>query len=246
MDSTTQKPLGDYGFDNPSGIFALGGIVLVFWGLALLFALLGYLFLTILGGVLGFFPLATLLSYIYSTRRGKFLVWAELLDTLHLRGDEQVLDVGCGRGAVLSLAAKRLQRGRAFGLDLWSTVDQSGNSPEATLRNLEIECVKERCKVETGNIMAMPFPDAMFDLVVSSLAIHNIKGEAGRFRALDEAVRVLKPTGKLVIVDLLPMVGAYAKHLRERGMKVVKERPMDWRCWFGVPWAVRLVMAEKP
>ena len=118
--------------------------------------------------------------------------------------------MGCGRGAVLSLAAKRLQRGRAFGLDLWSTVDQSGNSPEATLRNLEIEGVTERCKVETGNIMAMPFPDAMFDLVVSSLAIHNIKGEAGRFRALDETVRVLKPAGKLIIVDLHPMVGAYA------------------------------------
>jgi arsenite methyltransferase len=39
-------------------------------------------------------------------------------------------------------------------------------------------------------MMAMPFPDAMFDLVVSSLAIHNIKGQAGRFKALDEALRV--------------------------------------------------------
>ena len=35
-------------------------------------------------------------SYLYSTRRGKFEVWAELLDELDLRGDEHVLDIGCG------------------------------------------------------------------------------------------------------------------------------------------------------
>ena len=155
-----QAPKGDYGFDNPSGIFVLGGVVLVFWAFALVQALLGHWIPAILVGFLGLFPLATLVSYIYSTRRGKLLVWSELLDDLHLRGDEQVLDMGCGRGAVLSMAAKRLDRGHAFGLDLWSTVDQSGNSPEVTLRNLEVEGVKERCTVETGNMMAMPFPDA--------------------------------------------------------------------------------------
>ena len=44
-------------------------------------------------------------SYLYSTGRGKRALWAELLDELSLRGEEQVLDVGCGRGAVLMLAA---------------------------------------------------------------------------------------------------------------------------------------------
>jgi arsenite methyltransferase len=190
--SSFQKPHGDYGFDNPSGIFFLGGVVLVFWGLVVVLSLLGHWLTVIIGGFLGLFPLATLVSYVYSTRKGKLLVWSELLDDLQLRGEEQVLDMGCGRGAVLSMAAKRLDRGHAFGLDLWSTVDQSGNSPEATLRNLEVDGVKDRCTVETGNMMAMPFANAMFDLVVSNLAIHNIKGQAGRFKALDETFRVLK------------------------------------------------------
>ncbi len=246
MKSSFQKPHGDYGFDNPSGIFVLGGVVLVFWAFGLIHVLLGRWWPAVIGGFLGLFPLTTLVSYIYSTRMGKFRIWSELLDALQLRGGEVVLDMGCGRGAVLGMVAKRLDRGQAFGLDLWSSVDQSGNSPEATLRNLEVEGVIERCRVETGNMMAMPFADAKFDLVVSSLAIHNIRGQSGRFKALDEAFRVLKPGGRLVIVDLRPMAGAYAKHLHEKGMKDAKDQPMDWRCWFGLPCMARLVTASKP
>src|ERR1041384_2508906 len=68
---------------------------------------------------------------LHTSRRGKFLVWEELLDGLHLRGDERVLDLGCGRGAVLLLAAQRLTTGWAVGVDLWHTADQSGNSADA-------------------------------------------------------------------------------------------------------------------
>ena len=92
--------LGDYGFDNPSGIFALSGVVLVFWALALVCASPSRWLPAIIGGFLSVFPLATLVGYVYSTRRGKLLVWAELLDGRHFRGEEQVLDMGCGRGAV--------------------------------------------------------------------------------------------------------------------------------------------------
>ena len=98
----------------------------------------------------GLLILAVFIGYFYSTRQGKLLVWSELLDDLGLRGDEQVLDMGCGRGAVLSMVAKRLDRGRAFGLDLWSSVDQSGNNREATLRNLEVEGVRENAVWRRG------------------------------------------------------------------------------------------------
>jgi arsenite methyltransferase len=39
---------------------------------------------------------------LYASRRGKFVVWSELLDGLELRGDERVLDLGCGRGLCCS------------------------------------------------------------------------------------------------------------------------------------------------
>src|SRR5579859_3331670 len=43
--------------------------------------------------------------FAYTTRVGKFAVWAELLERLELKGDERLLDIGCGRGAVLLMAA---------------------------------------------------------------------------------------------------------------------------------------------
>src|SRR5262245_28132355 len=43
---------------------------------------------------------------LYASRRGKFVVWTELLDQLQLQGNERILDLGCGRGAVLLLAAQ--------------------------------------------------------------------------------------------------------------------------------------------
>ncbi len=198
--------------------------------------------LEILSGLL---LLVVFSGYLYSTRKGKFLIWAELLDGLRLQGDEQVLDMGCGHGAMLGMIAKQVPQGRAFGLDLGSSFDQSGNNREATLRNLEAEGVGGRCTVETANMMSMPFTDGAFDVVVSSLAVHNIWGRAGRFTALDEAVRVLKPGGRLVMVDLT-FTGSYAGHLREQGMEAVTRKPLDWRCWFGLPLLTGLVTARKP
>src|ERR1022692_3710335 len=54
------------------------------------------------------FFLANTSSFLYTTRRGKFLEWDRILDHLHRRGDEGVLDMGCGRGAVLTAVARRL------------------------------------------------------------------------------------------------------------------------------------------
>src|SRR4051794_13314820 len=141
-------------------------------------------------------------AYLYTTLRGKFVVWAELLDGLNLRGDERILDLGCGRGAVLLMAAQHLTSGRAVGVDLWRGVDQSGNSEEATRRNAVAEGVAERVELHTADVTALPFEDNSFDVVVSSLAIHNIGGRAGREKAIDEAVRVLRPGGRLLIADI--------------------------------------------
>jgi cyclopropane fatty-acyl-phospholipid synthase-like methyltransferase len=112
---------------------------------------------------------------LYASRRGKFVMWAELLDWLALRGDELVLGLGCGRGSVLLIAARDLTTGRAVGVDLWRRQDQSGNAAKATRYN----AVAEGVELHTADMTALPFEDGCFDLVVSIVAIHNVKGRAG-------------------------------------------------------------------
>jgi SAM-dependent methyltransferase len=112
-------------------------------------------------------------SFFYTARRGKFLEWERILDRLQLRGDEIVLDMGCGRAAVLTAVAGRLTTGRVTGVDIWGTTDQSGNAKDVALRNASLEGVSDRVHIETADMRALPFSDATFDLVVSSLAIHN-------------------------------------------------------------------------
>ncbi|GAA1696672.1 class I SAM-dependent methyltransferase [Fodinicola feengrottensis] len=242
----TTEPRADYGVDAPYAPFSMilmGVIFAILFVISLLFHWPAAL--TIWWAVWTVGMLAMAASYLYTTRRGKVRVWAALLDQLALRGDEKVVDLGCGRGMVLVQAAKRLPTGQAVGVDLWRTVDQSGNSEEVTAQNATAEGVRDRIELRTGDMTELPFPDASFDLVVSSLAIHNIPGKS-RLTAIDEALRVVRPGGQLAIADFRH-VRAYANRLRELGANDVRVRGLGWRFWYGGPWTgTSLVTATRP
>ena len=221
---------GEYGFDSPYVPISLASAALCCLGVAAtLFAFsspsLG--FLALAAAIV--FALSTA-SFLWTTRRGKFEVWAELLDGLGLKGDERLLDVGCGRGAVLLLAAKRLPRGRVVGLDLWSKADQSGNNERATLRNADREGVRDRVELRSGDMRRMPFPDQSFDVATSSLAIHNIADAAGRDQAVGEIFRVLKPGGIALLADFRH-TREYQRRLTAEAGVSVERRRLGWRFW---------------
>jgi arsenite methyltransferase len=249
---TTSARKGEYGYDGSfhtvsaetqlAGVGATSAALLTGAGFALA---RGNRVAAALAAASAVEVLATAASYIYSTRAGKFCAWDGVLDNLRLRGDETLLDLGCGRGAVLLAAAKRLPRGRAIGVDLWRA-DQTENSQQATLSNAALENVLERAEVHTADMTALPLGDESVDVIVSSLAIHNIPTHAGRRKALNEAVRVLRPGGRLAIADMWE-TRRHAAHLRELGWLNVRRRNLGWRMWYGGPWAsTRLVTATKP
>jgi arsenite methyltransferase len=190
------------------------------------------------------FFLGNTASFLYTTRRGKFLEWDRILDRLRLRGDERVLDMGCGRGAVLTAVARRLTDGRVTGVDIWSTHDQSGNARDVTVRNAALEGVGDRVDIETGDMRALPFPDGTFDLVVSSLAIHNIRSNADRRQAVAEGFRVLKPGGRMVIADIRA-TSIYANALQTLGASNVERRRLGWRFWWGNPIAATTLLTAS-
>jgi len=158
------------------------------------------------------------LVLLWSSLVGKFWTRDALLKAVPWRGDEQVLDVGCGHGLMLIGAAKRLTSGHATGIDIWQNVDQANNSAAATRRNAELEGVS--VDVRDGDARKIPFDSATFDVVVSSLALHNIYNAAEREQALGEIARVLKPGGHVAIYDVRH---SYAKFFERHGFTIVKK-----------------------
>jgi SAM-dependent methyltransferase len=235
----------DYGLDAPGVVrnLALGGAALVGFGAYTWWSETlgrsGHAIASIALSV-GATYIVTSGLMVASSRVGKLRARDAILDRLALTPDARVLDVGCGHGLLLIGAARRTPDGRAVGLDLWSATDQQDNSREATLANAAAEGVAERVEVHDGDMCAMPFADASFDAVVSSLAIHNISDRARRGVAIGEIARVLRPGGRVAILDIAH-VGQYAADLRAAGFREVA-RPR-WSPWIVPP--ARVVVATK-
>jgi len=246
------RPHGRYGVDGdyrliPAPVVLAGYLLLCLAAAALagLWLVTGRTLSGLEAAVVAVLLVAAGVGVLRFSRRGKFEVWARLLTGIGLRGDERVLDLGCGRGAVLLAAAKLVPGGTAVGVDIWRA-DQTGNSMQATLANADAEGVADRIELHTRDMTDLQFPDASFDLVVRSLAIHNLPGNEARRSAIDEAVRVLRPGGRLIVADL-GFTRLYAIRLRQRGMTNVKRQDLGWRAWWGLPcFRTHAVTATKP
>jgi arsenite methyltransferase len=242
----TQKPAKpDYGIDAPGvvrNLFVIGVLLLV---LGSLFPVLKIGPVTILwkSGALvtGVLCLIEGVLMVVYAKHGKFLHRDRMLGMVDWKGNETVLDVGTGRGLLMIGAAKKLTAGKAVGIDIWSTKDLSGNAMEKTLRNSDLEGVRDRVDVQNGDASAMKFLDASFDVVVSNLCIHNIPTREGRDKACHEIVRVLKPGGKAIISDFIK-TGDYVKAFRAASA-VTSRTGLDFLRTFP---PLRIVEVRKP
>jgi arsenite methyltransferase len=229
----------DYGLDFPKhirdlamrgGLFLAAGIA--FWisnganPVAWIMLLIGLGFVVVVG------------VSVLSSRTGKLKMREKLLDSVPWKGDEKVLDVGCGRGLLMIGAAQRLKTGRATGVDIWSQEDLGHNSPEAARDNATLAGVLPRIKIETADARQLPFADASFDVVVSSNVLHLVPDST---KALAEVVRVLKPGGHLRIFDISG-AGDYAKDLKALALEDVQLSAASWL------WCMpsRTVSSRKP
>ena len=160
-------------------------------------------------------------AMVWSSRVAKLRLRDQMLDSLALRGDERVLDVGCGRGLLAIGAAKRLKTGKVIGIDTWNPLELSGNSSDAAKANVKLEGVADKVRIENGDAQKLVYPDNHYDVVVSNLVLHNLPEQDARAQAIREMLRVLKPGGKLAIFDLF-RTGEYAEVLRASGAEDVE------------------------
>ena len=117
----------------------------------------------------------------------QFAWGVELVASLALRGDETVMDAGCGSGRVTAELLRRLPRGRVLAVDL------SANMLERAAQTLLPE-FKERVTLVRADLAALPF-SAVVDGIFSSATFHWAPDHDALFRSLFHA---LKPGGWLV------------------------------------------------
>ncbi|MBI4375097.1 MAG: class I SAM-dependent methyltransferase [Elusimicrobia bacterium] len=118
-----------------------------------------------------------------------------VIETLALKGNECVLDAGCGTGSLLA--------------DLLAThpnIRLSGADPDTAalaIARRKLQGDIERVKVIKAPMDRLPFADASFDVVVSTLTFHHIPVER-KSASLAECRRLLRPGGRILLADFGP------------------------------------------
>lgn len=210
----------DYGIDAPGFVRNLFLLSVFFLGSAMIKPGMNRVFfITLL--TFGFLCLAEGLLMLLYAKKGKFFNRDRILDLIQWSGDEQVLDVGTGSGLLAVGAARRLNAGKAIGIDIWSNEDLSENSAGKALANAQLENVGNKVDIRQGNILATDFPGDHFDVVVSNLCLHNVGKKAHRELACREIHRILKKNGTAIIADLAHCT-EYLNAFQRLGMSVQK------------------------
>jgi ubiquinone/menaquinone biosynthesis C-methylase UbiE len=133
-----------------------------------------------------------------------FLVWLithgreqafrkKLVALARLKPSETVLDVGCGTGTLAIVAKRQVgPTGRVCGIDASSEMIARATR-KARKRGVDVTFANAFAE-------ALPFPDAHFDLVLSTVMLHHL-GRKARQSAAQEIRRVLRPGGRVLVVD---------------------------------------------
>jgi ubiquinone/menaquinone biosynthesis C-methylase UbiE len=120
----------------------------------------------------------------YRSAPQPFVDW--VLDRLPIKGNERVLDAGCGTGAFLFPLAQRLPQGTVTGVDLVPEMIDLLRSKLDDYPNIQLQ---------QADIQQLPFDDETFDLVFANFVLFHVEDI---FKAISECKRVLKPRGTAV------------------------------------------------
>ena len=127
-----------------------------------------------------------------------------LIEQADIRSGQRVLDLGCGTGTLAIMAKQAQPKAEVFGLDADPDMLKVARY-KSTQQNAPV-------KFDVGFTNKLPYPDASFDRVLSSIMIHHLKTPDKELTAR-EVYRVLKPGGQLHIIDFGKPVTWYGKLL---------------------------------
>lgn len=187
------------------------------------------------------------LIFFHTSIRGKCIIWEGIIEKMEISKASQVLDLGTGHGLVLlKFAALLSEKGHATGIDLWRNRDQSNNTLEHTQAIIQHKGLTNIASLITADVLDLPFENNKYDVVTSSMVLHNIKFKDKRQKALDEAGRVLKDSGALIIVDTGNHKKEYIAYLLSKGYIIDDHKTYGIIGWWTGPWmATYSIVAKK-
>jgi SAM-dependent methyltransferase len=149
-------------------------------------------------------------------RRELFGIQAEVLPLLALlESTWTVGDLGCGTGQVTAALAPFV--GRVIGVDASEAMITAANSRLSEVENVELR---------QGELEALPIEDEQLDVALLFLVLHYVVEPV---LALSEAQRVLKPGGRLVVVDMMPHVrDEYRETMGHLWQGFTEQQMADW------------------
>lgn len=131
-----------------------------------------------------------------------------IADLARLQTGEMVLDVGCGTGTLAIVARQRVgDGGRVVGIDPSRQMIARARR-KAERRGLMLD-------FQVGVIEQLDFPDQSFDVVLSSFMMHHVPDDLKR-HGLADIVRVLKPGGRLLVLDMTGPAGPWRSRVRDQ------------------------------
>jgi len=130
---------------------------------------------------------------------------SQLIEQANIQPGQHVLDLGCGTGTLALMAKQAQPSAEVSGLD--------ADPDMLKVANYKKNQAKLNIKFDVGFTNDLPYPDASFDRVLSSIMIHHLK-TPDKEKTAREVYRVLKPGGQLHIIDFGKPVTWYGKMLR--------------------------------
>lgn len=115
-------------------------------------------------------------------------------------GDGTLLDIGTGSGSLIIKIAKAFPTYVLTGIDFWG--DNWEYSKAQCQQNAEIEGVSHQIHFQKASASELPFNENEFDAIVSCLTFHEVKDRSNKTDVIKEALRVLKPGGNFIFLDL--------------------------------------------